>query len=274
MTDVMDSLSRARSFLFVPGNMAGRFERAHASGADVVILDLEDAVSDGEKDEARDQVAAWLATSRRPVPSMVRINPVGTPWHERDVASLRSTGAPLMVPKAEAAADLLLLARQLDAPALVPLIETPRGVLRAEEIAAAVDVVRLALGHIDLAAALGVHPDSREAFLPARGQLVMASAAAGIAPPIDGVTVAVKDHERLRSDMKYALGVGMGAKLCIHPDQIETAHEALRPDATEVAWARRVIDAMPHGGVATVDGAMVDAPVLARARALLLRAEG
>lgn len=270
---VAEEVASARTYLFVPASRPDRFQRACESGADVVILDLEDAVPPPGKAAAREAAVNWLASPRGGPVTMVRINAVGTPWHEADVTALRKSGAPLMLPKAESSDQIARLGRCVDDLVVVALIETPRGVLRAEEIAAAPATARLALGHIDLAAALGVRPDAREAFLHARSQLVLASAAAGIASPVDGVTTALGDVERLRDDVTYAEAVGMTGKLCIHPRQIGVVHDAIRPSETDIEWARRVVASVGDGGAAAVDGEMIDPPVIARARRLLLLAQ-
>ncbi|WP_248492073.1 CoA ester lyase [Tsukamurella sp. PLM1] len=261
--------------LFVPGSRPDRFAKAQASGADAVVFDLEDAVAPGAKQAALEEVVGWLAGRGRDVPAMVRVNAIDTPWHASEVEMLRGLDVALMLPKAETPEDVTALHRGAGGLAVVPLVETPRGVLRAEAIAAAAGVVRLALGHIDLAAALGVDPDCHEAFRHVRAQLVLAGAAAGLAAPIDGVTTTLGDPEPLGRDLKHALSLGFGAKLCIHPGQVEAVHAACRPTADQAAWAERVVAAVGSdgtaGGAIAVDGRMVDPPVVARAVALLAR---
>lgn len=270
-------METARSFLFVPASRADRFAKAHSAGADVVIVDLEDAVTPEEKESALEAAVEWLSTAREGPLSMVRVNPPGTAWHDAEIAALPQLAAPLMIPKSESAEWLSFLYRDVGVP-LVPLIETPRGVLRAEPIADADGVVRLALGHIDLAAALAVAPDCYDAFRSARSKLVLVSAAAGLAPPIDGVTTAIGDHGRLVEDIAHASSLGFGGKLCIHPRQVSEVHSAFRPSDTELAWAHRVIaivdaeESTSRGGAIAVDGEMIDPPVVVRARAIAARA--
>jgi citrate lyase subunit beta/citryl-CoA lyase len=253
----------ARSFLFVPGDRPDRFPKAVASGADVVILDLEDAVTPAAKDAARAHVVAWLADGH---PAVVRINAAGTPWHADDVAAVAAVGgaAAVMVPKAERPADLDGL------PAVLPLVETARGIAAAAQVCAVSTVVRPVFGSIDLAADLGVDPSSRTALLHARSALVIAAAAAGCAPPVDGVTTALSDEDAVRADTRHAVELGFTGKLCVHPRQVPVVHAAFRPSDEEIAWARSVLAA--GGGVTAVDGQMVDRPVLLRAERLLKRA--
>ena len=257
----------ARTWLFVPGERAERFDKAAAAGADVVVLDLEDAVRPERKDAARADVAAWAA--RASVPWAVRVNAAGTEWHDADIDAVRALGAALvMVPKAEDPDAVAHLVAQLpEGSAVIALVETAAGVLAAADVAGVPGVARLALGTYDLAAQLGVDPDSTTALAPARGALVLASAAAGLTGPIDGVTGEVANAAVLTADVAAAVEVGFAGKLCVHPAQVAPAASALAPSPTELAWAERVLEAAAHtgDGALLVDGRMVDPPVLARA---------
>lgn len=270
MTDLVHLLAVARTLLFVPGNRPERFTKAAASGADLVVLDLEDAVRPTDKTEARHHVTGWLAQDQ---PCAVRINARGTPWHDDDVAAVSLHRCVVMVPKAEEPQALSQLARALPAGScLIALVETARGVTQAVAIAGTVGVERLAFGSLDLASQLGVAPDDDVAMAWPRGALVMASAAAGITPPVDGVTGDVNDNDRLRRDVAYAVRLGFSGKLCIHPRQVGVVADALRPTRDEVAWARSVVEHAEEGGVVLLHGQMVDKPVLERAHRILSNA--
>ena len=270
MNDSRAALLAARTLLFVPGARPDRFAKAAAAGADLVVLDLEDAVAPADKSTARDAVADWLAGGGG---GIVRINAVGTDWYADDVAAVAGTGAPVMLPKAQDPAEVAELVSALGAgAAVVPLVETARGVHRAVEVCAVAGVVRPAFGSIDLAAELGVDPTDREALRYARSAVVLGARAAGAASPIDGVTTAVRDEQLLLEDCAHALSLGFTAKLCIHPAQVVPVSTAFAPTAEQVDWARSVIAAAADGGVAVLDGKMIDKPVVDRARALLLRA--
>jgi len=266
----------SRSWLFVPGHRPERWAKALASGAHRVIVDLEDAVAPAHKPTARAAVAAWLADappSPSPkVPVFVRINAVGTPWHADDLALLDAPAlGGLMLPKAEDPALLAALAaRRLNLP-LVPLVESAAGLAAARALAAAPGVERLAFGHIDLQADLGLRNATEDDLLPWRCELVLASRLAGIAPPLDGVTVAFDDPARLAADVARARRLGFGGKLCIHPAQLVAVHDGFQPSANEVAWAQRVLAVAASSGGAAValDGGMVDRPVILRAEAVL-----
>lgn len=269
------ALALARSFLFVPGHRPERFAKALASGAEAVIIDLEDAVPLDAKATARDALlAAWsgLDAAER-ARLLVRVNPPGTPWHEADlsaVARLSGLGA-LMLPKAEHPQQVEQAFRSSGVPVL-PLIESAEGLGQMDAIARATGVLRLGLGHIDLQADLGMRcgPDEAE-LAPVRLALVVASRRAGLPAPVDGVTTATQDTEVLAADAQRSRRFGFGAKLCIHPAQVAGVHQALAPTEAECDWARRVLAAevAAGGGAFSVDGKMVDPPVLLLARKIL-----
>ena len=270
------TLALARSFLFVPGHRPERFAKALASGADAVIIDLEDAVPLDAKDTARSALlSAWAdfdADQRARL--LVRVNPVGTPWHEADlaaVASLTGLGA-LMLPKAENPQQLEHAFTACGVPVL-PLIESAEGVGQMDAIARASGVLRLGLGHIDLQADLRIicGPDEAE-IAPIRLAMVVASRRAHLPAPVDGVTTATTDADVLARDAQRSRRFGFGAKLCIHPAQVAGVHQALASTEAECDWARRVLAAevAAGGGAFSVDGKMVDPPVLLLARQILL----
>lgn len=182
-----------------------------------------------------------------------------------ELAAHAGTGCAVMVPKAE---NPRVLASLTGHP-VIALIESAAGVLAAADIAEIDGVVRLALGTFDLATQLGVDPVDAEALAATRGAVVLASAAAGLTGPVDGVTAAIDDAERLTADTAYARRLGFAGKLCIHPRQLTPVAAAFRPSEEELAWARRIVDAADATGVAQVDGAMVDKPVVERAQRLL-----
>ena len=261
------AVERARSFLFVPGNRPDRFAKARDSGADITILDLEDAVPSGEKQDARASVLDWAIAHEGCV---VRINALGTPWSADELRALNGSGVPVMVPKLETVEDLRHVAAKLSGSPVIGLVETPRGVLAAQALAESGILTRLAFGNVDFAAVLGVDPDSQAALASARGTLVLASATADLAAPIDGVSTRLDDVDALEMDLAHGRELGFAAKLCIHPRQVGRVNAAMGPSAKEVAWAERVL-AHAQDGVAVVDGAMVDAPVVARAQRIIER---
>lgn len=271
------ALTPARSYLFVPGDRPERLGKALASGADRVVLDLEDAVAPAAKDAARAEVARAL--TERPAAErariVVRINDASTDTFAADLAMLAATqAAAVMLPKAERPETLAQLRAACPGAALLPLVESARGVLAAEALAAAPGVERLVFGTLDFALDLDLSGDP-VGLDHAASRLALASRAAGIASPVAGVTPEITDDDRLRADLARARAHGFGAKLCIHPRQVAVLHAALQPSEQELDWARRVLAAMQGAaGAVQVDGRMVDRPVLQRAQSLLARAAG
>jgi len=274
----MQALAEARSLLFVPGNRPDRFEKAAASGADAIVLDLEDAVPPAEKAPARAAVReAWARLAAHGVPVVVRVNASGSGMLAEDLAALQGL-APVpavMLPKAESAAHVAQVRAALPEASVLPLVETAAGLRGIDAVAAAPGVVRLAIGHLDFMADTGMSWSEGEPELaPLRFAVSIATRIAGLAPAVDGVTVQTDDEPRLIADTLRARRFGFGGKLCIHPKQVAAVHHAFAPGEEEVAWAKRVVeaDAASGGRAVKVDGRMVDAPVVTTARAILARA--
>ena len=254
-----------RSYLFVPANRPERFDKALASAADAVIVDLEDAVPPDQKNAARDQLAAWLSPRRAVV---VRINAADTPWHADDVALCRQPGvAAVMVAKAERADALAALA--VSAP-LLPLVESAAGIDQLRAIASVRGVQRLAFGAIDFQLDLNMRAEFDE-LIHFRSQIVLASKLAGLAAPIDSPSIAIADDTEVERDAQRARRLGFGAKLCIHPRQLAAVNRSFSPTVEEIAWARGVLEVAERSGGAAValDGRMIDKPVILRAQAIL-----
>lgn len=254
-----------RSYLFVPGNRPERFDKALASGADAVIVDLEDAVPPALKDAARSAAGAWLSADR---PVVLRINAIDTPWFADDLALCRHAGvAAVMLPKAERAQDVAALGDGLVA---IPLIESAAGFANVRAIAGARNVRRLAFGAIDFQLDLGMRATFDD-LLWFRSEIALASRLAAIGTPIDSPTVAFDDLADAAADAARARRLGFGAKLCIHPKQVDVVNGAFSPTEAEVAWARRVLEIAEasEGAAVALDGKMIDKPVILRARAIL-----
>jgi len=265
--DAVAAVTGARSLLFVPGDRPDLFAKASATAADLVIIDLEDAVAASAKETALECALEWLASGHD---ALVRVNAPGTTWHSGELAALAATRATVMIPKAESA-SALAAAHAVVGARIVALVETASGLREADQVCSAPGVVRIALGNVDLAVELGVDSSSHRALAYARGRLVAASAAAGLAPPIDGVTTAFDSPEVLSADLEVTRELGFGGKLCIHPRQVDPVNIALSPTPEELSWAHRVVAAGSDTAVGVLDGAMVDAPVVARARQLIAR---
>ncbi len=275
--DHAEAITRARSFLFVPGNRPQRFSKAMESAADVVVIDLEDAVAAEEKAAARDAMRReWpeLAQQRKPV--VVRINPPQTDAGMADLQCLRGLRSwnAVMVAKADSSESLRRVNDMLDRAPLLPLIESAEGFHRLDQVASTPHVLRLVVGHIDFMVDTGLRcsPDQRE-LDALRFAVAVQSRVHRLAPPVDGVTVDLDDADTLREDTLRVLRFGFGAKLCIHPRQVAHIHAALAPSDVEVDWAQRVIagDEASGGAAFQLDGRMVDVPVVLQARATMDR---
>nr|WP_218851856.1 CoA ester lyase [Nocardioides panaciterrulae] len=264
--------------MFVPGSRPDRFARAAGSGADEVIVDLEDAVAAEAKSAARDRVASWLGG---PGSGWVRINGAGTPWHESDLAAIggRDGLRGVVVPKAEDPVSLRAVREALpEGVPVLALVETALGIHLATELACSGAVDRLAFGAIDFALDIGAE-ESDEALLFARSALVVASRVGSLPPPVDGVTVSTTVDSESHRAAARAQGLGFGGKLCIHPRQVRPVAEGFQPTPAQIAWATRVLQATSGDaagatgqGAVSVDGHMVDRPVILRAQSIVARA--
>ena len=283
---------RLRSPLFEPGDSARKAEKAMASDADCVILDLEDSVAAPAKDAARSQTAAIVegageAARKRLV---VRVNPLGTAWYLADLAAVaRTAPAAIMLPKCRGSADLVVLDHHLTAleaeagltPGGIGVIaiatETAASVAGLPSYAAcAPRLIALCFGAEDLSADLGIAPRRSDGrftapVAAARAQMLVAAAAAGV-PALDTPWPDPRDPDGMAREAAEAAADGFAGKMLIHPGQIEVAHAAFTPPPEQVAWARRVraaFKAAPDSGVLTLDGKMIDRPHLKLADRIL-----
>ena len=282
--------------LFVPGDRPDRYGKAVASGADIVIIDLEDAVAPQDKDAARDAVAAALrprsgalAGSRQPTEpdlrALVRINDPQSPPGAADLAMLVAlAGEPghgligVMVPKAGRVDALAAVidavggapppGHALGGLAVVALIESALGVAHVRTLAALPGLTRLAFGALDFAADVGAEVDALTGQL-ARAEVVIASRAAGLGAPLESPSTSLSDAALIEETSRAARALGFGGRLCVHPAQLAAVRAGFAPSADDVAWARRI--AAVGDSVTRVDDQMVDRPVLERARSILRR---
>jgi citrate lyase subunit beta/citryl-CoA lyase len=273
----MDPLTApARSWLFVPANRQERFAKAAASGADRVIIDLEDAVAPADKSAACASLsAAELPTS---VPVYLRVNAASTEWFDENIAMaarLRLTG--VLLPKAESASDVERAVSRLPRDfTIVPIVETAAGVWSVLDVARAGRVERVVFGALDFELDTGIR-EGDDTFAFARTSIAMASRIASLAPPIDSVTIEIDDESRLMRDGQRSRRFGFAGKLCIHPKQAPVLNRMFRPADDEVEWAEAVLaerSRRPQDGVFAFRGTMVDRPVIERARRIQALATG
>ena len=265
----MIPVEHARSLLFAPGDDEDKLRKALVSGADGVIADLEDGVVAARKEAARAIVLRVLAAPA----GCARLVRVGSADDAPLVTSLDVDA--VVVPKATAES---VAALGPEGPPIVAIVETAAGLRSAFDVASLPRVEALMLGTLDLAAELGFAPAGGRELLYARSKLVVDSAAAGIRAPFDGVHPDVRDEAGLIAEVTEARALGFGGKACIHPAQLGVVVAGFAPTAEELDWARSVVDVFDRAtatgaGVATLDGAMVDLPVVLRARRLLEQAE-
>lgn len=272
-------MSARRCLLFVPGSRPERFVKAAASGADMVCIDLEDAVALTDKDSARRAALSFLASAERN-PScewVLRCNALATAEGWRDVLALLDAAALpdlLMLPKVSDATELRLLSEVLGArcPPLIALIEGPRGIAMARDIARAPRVSMLMLGGADYCVELGAEMGAESLLWP-RSAMAAAAAEAGI-PCMDVPFLDVQDPAGLDAETRRVVALGFAAKAAIHPSQVEVIQRALNPTPERVVWARRVVEAFqasPHAAI-QVDGKLVDRPIVVAAERVLRRA--
>lgn len=266
---ILDRFGPLRSALFLPASNARAVGKARGLPCDMVILDLEDAVKDADKEAARDAAVAAVAEGFGARPVTIRLNGPDTEWHARDVAAVRGSAATLAVlPKVESAAEAARIADVLGKPVLA-MIETPAGLLAAAAIAAAEGVEGLIAGTNDLAATLrlGGGGEGRAGLTLALQTIVLAARAAG-GFAFDGVWNRLDDPDGLEAECRQGRLYGFDGKTLIHPGQIDIANRAFAPDAAERDDARALI-AAATGGAERFRGRMIEAMHVEAARRLL-----
>jgi citrate lyase subunit beta/citryl-CoA lyase len=266
------------TFLYAPADRPDRVRKALASAADVVLVDLEDAVAPGRKDEARENTILLLTEVARPV--QVRVNHPSTPWHAADLAAVATLPLEVGVrlPKVELPEEIRAVAAAVPDRALHPLIESALGVERALEIATASPrIASIGLGEADLRSDLGVADDAGLTW--ARSRVVVAARAARLAPPAMSAYVNVRDLDGLAESCRAGRALGFRGRTAIHPVQLETIRAAFLPTREEVSRAREVIErvtgatAAGVGAIALADGTFLDVAMVEQARTVLSLAE-
>lgn len=253
--------------LYVPGDRADRYEKAAASGADLVVIDLEDAVAPDRKAFARESAVAWLSRRDPDAGPVLQIRVNAGDIDDLEAVAALPREIEVRVPKVEGPADLDRVAQSTGDHPLTALIETAAGVLNSREIAAHSAVTRVALGEADLRSAVGAADDVIDF---ARLQLVYAASAAGIDAPMLSVHPAIDDLAGLAVDTRHGALLGFVGRMAVHPRQLPVIIDAFRPAATAVEWATEAVEAMADGGVHRMaDGSMVDRAMLARAEHVL-----
>ena len=275
---IMKSLSHTKTWLFVPATRIDRVEKAVASGADAVIVDLEDAVAQADKVQARAALKDYYAAeheaqSYRPI--WLRINQASSAEFAKDLALCQQLPklAGVLLAKAEQAADIEKVNRETGLP-VIAVIENAIGLYRADEMAEAHGMVAFSYGFLDLCNDLQVQVGTASADIIAnqiRYQLILTSKVHQLLAPIDSVYADFDDSAGLHKRVKLWSQMGMSGMLCIHPKQVDIVKEALQPTESEIEFAQRVVAEYERSGQAVfkIDGNMVDAPVIERSHQLL-----
>lgn len=272
----------ALTWLYVPGDRPDRFPKAAASGADVVIIDLEDAVAPTAKDAARSNAVEWL-TQQTDTAVEVRINGLDTEWAVGDLAAVANVGPArtssttlraVRVPKIAMPEQVHAAAAAVPDTPLVCLIESALGIENAYAIASASrQVVAISLGEADLAADLAAAPDGLDW---ARSRVIVAARAAGLQPPAQSAYINVADLDGLRESCMHGRRLGFRGRAAVHPRQLPVIRAAYLPNEADLRAARAVLDALDRddAGVALLDdGRMVDAALAAQARDIIALAQ-
>ncbi len=275
----MIDLTRLRSVLYLPANRASAIAKARTLACDALILDLEDAVQPDAKAEARAAaVAAALEGGWGNRLLFLRVNGIGTPWHDADMAAAHVDGfTGIVVPKVDSAAEAAGLAARGGGRPVLAMIETPAAVLNAAAIAAVPGVAALVAGMADLAKALNCGTDAgRTPLLYSLSAIILAARAAGIAC-FDGVCTEFRNETAFRTEAAQGKLLGFDGKTLIHPSQVDPCNAVFSPSAEAVSHAQALIAAyhaaLAEGrGVATLDGQMVEVLHVEQARRLLARA--
>ena len=279
---MIESLAATKTWLFVPATRIDRVAKAFASGADAVIVDLEDAVAQVDKAQARVALKAYYdaehdAKSYRPI--WLRINQASSAEFVKDLALCQQLPklAGVLLAKAEQPADIERVYQETGLP-VIALIENAMGLYRIEDMAKASGLLAFSYGFLDLCNDLQVQVGTASADIIAnqiRYQLILTSKVHQLLAPIDSVYADFNDNEGLHHRVQLWSQMGMSGMLCIHPKQVDVVKQSLQPTVSELEFAQRVVTEYERSGQAVfkVDGNMVDAPVIERSYQVLSSAK-
>ncbi|UMS28656.1 HpcH/HpaI aldolase/citrate lyase family protein [Escherichia coli] len=268
------------TYLFVPANKKDFFPKALASGADAIILDLEDSVHPSEKTSGRENIINWFREVKLKENTghiYIRINNPESEYFSHDVKMLETISGSLLkgifIPKLEQNDSIRkikkILPEYLKNIIMIGIIETARGLHHCESIAES-GISRMAFGSLDFSLDINCQ-QSQEALLYARSRIVIASRIADLPAPIDCVTPEFNSSEMLAEESLHGSSLGFGAKLCIHPDQVSVISGIYSPSEDKTEWAKKVIQQSNGNYAFKIDGSMVDLPLIKIAARILER---
>lgn len=265
------NLAAIRSALYMPASNPRALEKAPSLGADMIVLDLEDAVPEEDKERARTAAVDAVARGFGDKVAAIRINGFGSIWHAKDIAIVRDSQADIVVvPKVEDGAAAAHLAEEVGKP-LIAMIETPAGLYAARQIAMAEGVKGIFAGTNDIAAELRLPSDAGRGPLALSLQMIVMAAAAARIPAFDGVNNNLDDLEGLEAECREGRNLGFAGKTLIHPKQIAACNTAFSPSEREVEEAEALVEAAT-GGAERFRGRMIEAMHVSQAKLLLARA--
>lgn len=275
----MKQLQLPTSYLFVPATMIERVPKAFERGADDVIVDLEDAVHENDKQLARDNLSIFLAEQPPQKPIWLRLNGVNSPYFADDLALLQQFPkqylAGIVLPKVKSANDINYITEQTEQP-VIGLIECPIGMANISNIATANGLIALSFGFLDICEQLGVKSDSESGNMIAnqlRYQLLLHSKINQLQSPIEGVYPNFYDDNGFSQRINYWQNLGFSGMMCIHPRQVNLLQQLTQPNAEQISFANQIINHYEKTGQAifAIDGQMIDLPVIKQAQQLLSR---
>lgn len=271
---IIKHFTNIKTWLFVPATRIDRVAKAFASGADAVIVDLEDAVAPEDKAKAREALQLYYDSADYQ-PIWLRINKAGSDEYKKDVVLCQQMPnlAGVLLAKAEQAADIEYVHQLTDLP-VIALIETALGLYQIDNMAKAKGLAAFSYGFLDLCNDMYVQVGTKAADIVTnqiRYQLILTSKVHQLLAPIDTVYTDFNDDKGLGQRVQLWSQMGMSGMLCVHPKQVAIVKQSLQPTEEELLFAQRVVDEYERSGQAIfrIDGEMVDAPVIARARQLL-----
>ncbi|MFW2176317.1 MULTISPECIES: HpcH/HpaI aldolase/citrate lyase family protein [unclassified Moraxella] len=271
----MSKIPQSRSYLFVPAIDIHRVPKAFERGADTVIIDLEDAVSESVKQQCQHNLQTYL-TSDTAKPVWVRVNAVGSDWFAQDIELVKHLPniIGIVLPKVETADDIAQVHCHFPNTPIIALIETPIGMANVADIATAQGLYALSYGFLDICEKLGVRADSDAGQMVAnqlRYQLLLHSQINGLTAPIECVYPPFNDNDGLTERVKWWRDLGFSGMLCIHPNQVGIVNTLAKPTDEQLTFAKKVVAYYEQTGLSAfaIDGEMVDTPVIVQAQKLL-----